>query len=219
LFSICALPSAAAFLLGFFGFLTGIMYILALLAAFPVGGAFSACAFCITKMLRDEPGYVLHDFKRKFLENSLQSAVLGMLCAVFIYAQVFIWGPLIAGNAVDLAWLIMGIVILLIFGMVAPYVFLQIAYIDLKTSQILINSILISFINAPRSFMGAITGGVIWVVFALFLPNSLMAAPLFILIGFSVSWLLCFMWVWPNVDKQFRIEETLRDRKMNETNG
>jgi len=214
LFCCSALLSAAAFLLGFFGVLTAYMYLLSILAAFPIGGALAAYVFCVTKMLRDEPGYIGHDFRRKFMENFKQAAAPGMLCAAFVYAQVFLWGPLVfSDDGIDLVWLILGIVILLIFCMVVPYLFLQIAYIDLKTSQILKNSMLISFINAPRSLMGAVTAGVIWVVYFFFLPDSLFVAPLIILIGIPISLLINMMWVWPPVDKQFKIDETLREKQ------
>jgi len=214
LFCLCVLPSVAAFILGLFGFYSVYMYVLALLAALSAGGALSSCVFCISKMLRDEPGYVWHDFRRKFNENMKQAAVPGVLCAAFVYMQVLVWGSMIGSEVgIDAVWVIMGAVVLLIFGMVAPYVFLQFAYIDLGVPQILKNSILISFMNAPRSAMGAVCGGAIWLVFALFLPGSLIFAPLFLLIGFSLSCLLCLMWVWPPVDKQFSIEETLRSKQ------
>jgi uncharacterized membrane protein YesL len=108
--------------------------------------------------------------------------------------------------------MIIGLVVLLIFTMVAPYIFLQIAYIDLKTIQVIKNSVLMSLLKLPRSFLGAVTGGLIWVAAILFWPWSLYATPLILLIGFSLSWLLCLMWVWPPVNKQFKIEETLEQK-------
>ena len=213
LFCACILPSVALFLLSLFGFFSEIALILSLASAFPVGGALTAYVFCVTRMLRDEPGYVWADFKRKFKENMRQAAVPGILCAAFVYAQVYLWGSVFFGGAgIDAIWLIPGIGFLLIFGMVAPYFFLQIAYLELKTKEALLNSVLISFAHALRSIFGAVTGGVIWVAFALLLPESLVVMPLLLLFGFSVSLLLVMMWVWPPVNKQFGIEETLRAR-------
>ena len=213
LFAACILPSAAIFALGLFGHYSGVALTLSLAAAFPIGGAVTAHLFCLTRMLRDEPGYVWADFKRKFKENMRQAAAPGMLCAAFVYAQVYLWGSVFFGGAaIDAIWFIPGIGFLLIFGMVAPYLFLQIAYIDLKTKALVINSVLISFAHAPRSLFGAVMGGGFWVAFALLLPESLVAAPLLLLFGFSFSWLLNMMWVWPPVNKQFCIEETLRER-------
>jgi len=165
-------------------------------------------------ILRDEPGYVWHDFWRKFKENAKQAALPGILCTAFIYAQAYLWGPFLYGGSVmDAGWMIVGVVMLVVFGMVAPFVFLQIAYIELKTKKIIINSLLLAFAHAPRSFMGAIMGGAIWVAFFLLMPGSLVAVPVILLLGFSVSWLLDLMWIWPLVDRQFNINETLRERK------
>jgi len=214
LFCACAFIPAAAFLVGLLGYFTAAAYILALIAAFPVGGAATAYVFCITKLLRDEPVFVWHDFKRKFLENIKQAALPGMLCAAFLYAQVFLWGPLIVGGAATAPlWLLPGFVFLIIFGMVAPYIFLQFAYIELGMLAIMKNSVLVSFAYAPRSFMGSIMGGAIWAVFFAFLPRSAFLTPLLILIGVSISLLLCLMWVWPVVDKQFSIVESLSNAK------
>ena len=214
LFCAFILPTLALFLLGLFGFYSWAALVLSLAAAFPVGGAFTAYVFCVTRMLRDEPGYVWEDFKRKFKENMRQAAAPGMLCAAFVYAQVYLWGAILFGGAgIDAIWIIPGIGFLLIFGMVAPYFFLQIAYVDLKTNEALVNSVLISFAHAARSFFGAVMGGAIWIAFALLLPESLVAAPLLALFGFSFSLLLNMMWIWPPVNKQFAIEETLRVRR------
>ena len=210
LFCAFALPSAVVFLLGLLGYYSGVALLLSLVAAFPIGGAVVAYMFCITRMLRDEPGYIWSDFKRKFTENIMQAAVPGILCVAFVYAQVYLWGPfLFSGAHINVVWYIPGIVFLLVFGMVTPYVFLQVAYVELKTKQIIINSLILSFASAPRSFMGVAMGSSFWVAFLLLLPESLVVAPLLLLIGFSLSWLLTLMWVWPPVNLQFSIEETL----------
>ena len=212
LFSICALPSAALFAIGFFGLL-GLPEILALAlslaAAFPVGGALCACMFCVTKMIRSDPGYLWHDFKRKFSENMKQATAPGILCAAFVYSQLYLW-LVLAQSGADIGWLLAGLLSLLIFLMVAPYFFLQVAYIELKTSRILRNSILLAFGNAGRSFLGALSGGAIWLAYALFLPDSLLLAPLAPACGFALSMLLCLIWIWPPFDRQFGVEEALK---------
>jgi len=186
--------------------------LLSLALAFPIGGACTACMFCITKMLRRDAGYLWYDFKRKLKENVKQAAAPGILGTAFIYAQVYIWQDFMSEGA-GFAWMIASLVPLAIFGMVMPYIFLQIAYIQLKTLQILKNSLILSFGNTGKSFVGALAGSVIWLVFALFLPHSLPFSPLLLLFGFSVSWLLCLMCIWPIVDKQFAISETLRGQQ------
>ena len=221
-FCICLLPSVVLlfFVLlnraGMFGFP---LLILSIAAAYPAGGAHSACLFCITRMLSDDPAYTRSVLKRKFMENLNLAAAPGMLYTAFVYAQLFLWGPLLAGSpggmmaeanpgqaaSQFLSWLASSLVV----GMVAPYLFLVIAYIDLPLRQLLKSSLLLSFAKAPRSIMGAIAGGSVWLAFVLFLPTSLMFAPLLLLFGFPLSWLLTLLWVWPPVDKQFAIEERL----------
>jgi len=214
LFCLCALPTVAAFILGLAGFLAPIMLILSLVAAFPIGGALVAMIFCITKMLRDDPGFIWHDFKRKFLENVKQASLPGILYAAMIYSQILMWYTALYGGAqADLIWSLIMLILFLIFAMVAPYVFLMFGYIDLKASQIVKNGILMSLAKAPRSIMGAILGGIAWIVFFLYLPFSILFTPVIILIGFSFTWLITLMWVWPPVDKQFAIEETIRKRQ------
>ena len=214
IFCACALPSIALFVLAFLGVLGGFAFVLSLIAAFPIGGAASAGMFCVTKMLRDDPGYLWHDFKRKYTENMKQAMAPGILSTLFLYAQIYLWRDLTHGGAdADLALIVMGALSILIFGMVAPYIFVQIAYIELATSKIIKNSVLISFANSAYSFLGALMGLAVWIVFALFLPESLLAAPILLVLGFSMSWLLNLLWIWPAVDKQFSIEKTLRSRR------
>ncbi|MCL2166396.1 MAG: hypothetical protein FWH49_03810, partial [Clostridiales bacterium] len=192
------------------------LLILSIAAAYPAGGAQSACLFCLTRMLSDDPAYTQSVLKRKFRENLKLAAAPGMLYTAFVYAQLYLWGPLLAGApggvmaeanlALAASQLLSRLASSLVVGMVAPYLFLVIAYIDLPLSQILKSSLLLSFAKAPRSFMGAVTGGSVWLAFALFLPTSLAFAPLLLLFGFPLSWLLTLLWIWPPVDKQFAIE-------------
>jgi len=194
MFCICILPTIAAFLTGITGLYPAIAFVISLLLAFPVGGALVAYVYYITKMMRDDPSYVWYEFKRKFLENYRQAAPVGMLCAAFIYAQVMLWGNMIFGDAGgDILWFIISLLSLLIFGMITPYIFMHFAYIDLGTLRAIKNSVLMSFGYLPRSFMGAVLGGILWIIFVLYLPLSLIALPIMALFGISLSMLLCLM--------------------------
>lgn len=220
LFCIALLPTGALFVLSLFGVYTPITFGLSLLLSFPVGGALVACVYYISKMMRDDPSYVWHEFKRKFKENFKQAAPIGMLCTAFIYSQIWIWGSLygvlVADELVsDLFWYLATLLALLLFTMIAPYVFLHFAYIDLKTSQIIKNSFLMAFAYFPRSFMGAITGGVLWIVFALYMPVSMVAFPFILLIAVSLTMMLNLMWVWPPFNDHFKVEETLIEQMKN----
>ena len=217
LFCLTILPTAAVFVFGMFGFYTLIFLMLSLLLAFPVGGVLVSYVYYITKMMRDDPSYVWYEFKRKFIENFRQAAPIGMLCVAFVYAQVWIWtllyGALIAGEMTGgLFWYLAMLLAGLIFLMVMPYVFLHLAYIELKTFYIFKNSILMSFAYFPRSLMGAIMGSLLWLAFILYMPHSMVVFPLVVLIAVSLSMMLGLMWVWPPFNKHFNIEETLIKR-------
>jgi uncharacterized membrane protein YesL len=200
-----------------FGFYTPVMFVLSMVLAFPVGGGLVAYVYYITKMMRDDPSYVWYEYKRKFIENFRQAAPIGMLCTVFVYAQILIWGSLynmlLENEFVsDIFWYLATLLAVILFMMIMPYIFMHLAYIRLKTFQIIKNSILMSFAYIPRSFMGALTGSILWVLIALNMPVSLVFFPLIILIVISLSMLLNLMWVWPPFNNHFKVEETLIER-------
>lgn len=228
LFSLLVLPTAVCFLIGLLleimPFLSGqsdtlglFFLIISIPLAYPVGGAMSACFFNITRFMRDDPSYLWHDFKRKFAENHKQAALTGIVCTAFVYLQIILWVQIFyqlvsetyAGGLVML--LVAGFSILLFF-MITPYIFMHYAYIDLKTAAILKNSVLMTLAYLPRSFMGALCGGIIWVLIAAFVPHSLAAVPLVPIILVSLSMMLFLTWTWPKFNDYFKIEETLKNK-------
>lgn len=213
-----ALPSAALFFTGLFGvggWLSGrVAFALSVLAALPVGGALTAGFFCLTRMLRDDPDYLLHGFIRKFRENAAQAALPGMLYTSFAYTQIYLWISMISGTKPPgYGTLALLIVTGAFIEMTAPYLFLQIAHLSLKTTPILINSILMSIKDAPKSLCGMIMGRLFLIATVLYFPLSVWWSPFILLLGFSLSWLINLMWIWPGVDKVFSISETLKARR------
>ncbi|MCL2167198.1 MAG: hypothetical protein FWH49_07930, partial [Clostridiales bacterium] len=84
-------------------------------------------------------------------------------------------------------------------------------------APIIKNSILIAIKYVAKSFCGMSLGNAIWVVTALFFPLSLAWAPFLLLAGFSLSWLLNLLFIWPAVDAVFSIDKTIhamREQKM-----
>ena len=55
-------------------------------------------------------------------------------------------------------------------------------------------------------------GGIMWIAFAAFFEISLLALPFILLVGISISILLCMMWIWKPFNEHFKIEETLAAR-------
>jgi len=211
------IPTIAFFVVALTGFAPVIMISLSLITAFPIGGAITACFFCITKILRDDPGFVMFDFKRKFRESFLKSAAFGIFCMVVVYSQVFLWGLLsYSVEEIGTIWLVLGLVIPPVFLIIAPYVFLQIAYIEIGMIRILSNSVFLALSNLPRSFMGALIGSALWIFYLYNLPVSLIFTPFAIPFGFSLAWLLNLMWVWPPFNKAFSVEESLLKQRTDE---
>jgi len=222
LFSLTVLPALALFILGLFNiFPLGLG--LSIIASYPIGGAMAASFFCITRMLRDDPAFVWDDWKRKFRENLRQAGVSGVLCATFLFTQLFMfWLPVFLDGLmfeeleeavepllVDPTWLLVGLILMVLFNMVSPYIFLHFAYIKLGAYAIVKNSFIIAFSNFGRSFMGAIAGLLPWIAFILFFQITYLLTPLIPVFFFVISWLLTLMWIWPVFDKRFSIEETL----------
>jgi len=223
MFCIVIFPSVSAFLFGIFFINSGIGILLGIALAFPVGGGLTAYYYYISKMMRDDPSYVWFEFKRKFVENFKQTMPIGMLCMGFILTQVLLWGNFITMLMLeepvgDMLWFLFMLFSLFVFTMVLPYLFLHFAYVQLGTLQILKNSVMLTFGYLPRSVMGAIMGGLMWTIFALFFPESMLFLPVIVLFGISLSILLSLMWVWPVFDKCFKVEETLIERQQNEDN-
>jgi len=224
LFCVCALPTAAAIILGLLSFNFSVFFLISLFMAFPLGGAFVALVYYITKMMRDDPSYVWYEFKRKFLENYKQAAPVGILCTAFIYAQIWIWASFFSvllseEPAVELIWYFIAFLSIILFFAITPYIFMHIAYISLKTRHIVKNSILMAFGYFPRSLMGALTCCAIWIILALLLLVSIMFLPFVVLIAVPLSLLVILMWVWPVFDKHFAVEETLIKRLEEEESG
>ena len=188
-------------------------FLLSLFAAIPMGGVYCTIVYCITKMLRDDPEYVWYDIRRKFVQFFRQGIIPGILFTAFLYGQVFFWRRIMFDVEGTNAFLLaIEAVSLIIIGMAMPYIFMQIAYVELGLVQIAKNSLILAIANAPRSLMGSFLGNLCWFLFWLLIPLSFYAVPFMFLITFSLSWLLCLMWVWPPVDKQFNIEKTIRER-------
>jgi len=218
LFCMCCLPSAALFAFSLFGFEgegSFILFLLSIVCAFPVGGAMSACFFCITRRMRDDPSFIWFDFKRKFKENYVYAIPAGIFCTVVFYAQFYLIMIVSGtGGAGIEAWMLfVNLIILILLGMIVPYFFLLLPYFHLSPSQLLRNSMIMFAINTPRSFMGSVQGGLIWALYAFLYPFSIFLSPFIILVAFSMSWLLTLMWIWKPVNEKFKIEEALSRRQ------
>ncbi len=215
---VCYIPALAAFTLALMRpDLLLPLAAAAAAAALPVGGANTAACFCVSKMLRDDPGYVGHDFWRKLRENFGSAAAFGVFATVVSMAQVYALLLFLAGNPADsipatALWLLSA----LLLGMASPYFYLQTAYINLGPLSVLKNSLLLMLLRLPRSFAGVIFANLVFFATALFWPYSAFLLILLPFLGCTLSLLPALMWVWPVVDAQFSIEEALKKRESGE---
>ena len=178
--------------------------------SFPVGPALTAAAGLVVHMLRDDPGFLWHDFKKLFRENfrsTLLPGVLAALLAVLEVAVVMLQPVLSGGVSPVLAGALFLSVLLL--AMCTPFYFLQSAFLELGAFGKLKNSILLALGNLPRSAGGAVFGTGITVALYFLLPGSF---PVLVLVGYTVPLLIQMMFVWPVVDKVFHIDKTLQAR-------
>jgi hypothetical protein len=206
MFLLCCLPFAAFFACGILNPGAGyVFFSLSLAAAAPIGGGKAALCFCVSKMIRDDTGYVGYDFRRKFKENFLPAAAPGIVCVSVLCAQIYAFFFFL-GAHVSPFLLLMCLFSALLFGMVYPYFFLQAGYLRLSVPALFLNSVRLGFRFPLRSALGALSGGAAGLAFVLFFPVSLLFAPFALLIGFSLPCLLALMWIWSPVNAMFGIE-------------
>ncbi|MDL2294985.1 YesL family protein [Ruminococcaceae bacterium OttesenSCG-928-D13] len=216
IYQLCILLPQALLLLSLIGIGTAwflIFGVLALIACIPLGPAKTAMTYMITKMLRDDPGFIWHDFRRLFKENFKSSVIPGLVYGLVVGAQAFSF-VFFSGGETSMWMLALLLFSIIVFHMAAPYYFLQTGYLELKSGGLLKNSLLLALGNAPRSFVGAILGAGLVAAQMLLFP---MLIPISLVFGYTIPTLLNMMWIWPKVDSTFKIEKTLRQRASGET--
>lgn len=217
LYQACVLPAQLLLIVSILGFVGGnallflVCSLLGAAAGILVGPAGAALNYCVSKMLRDVPGFVGHDFKKALRENFNTMAGPGILYAIIMGAQVYAY-LYYSGMQQGVGPMLMGAFLLsvLLFTMVAPYLFLQAPYLQLRAGSLLKNSLLLAVGFFPRSLVSAL-------IHLLFLFVQVRVFPLLLpftlVLGYALPCLLGQMWIWLPLDKTFQIEETMKARK------
>lgn len=213
LFCACLTPAAVLYAVTLMGVGGGWLLVPALIASVPLGGAIGASMFCVTRMLEGERVPVWSEFWRKFAQNWRTLAVPGTVLAAFVFVQLYLWAMVFSGADAGIGQAVLLALSLCVVLLVAPYVFLQGAYLDATIPRVLLNAVILSSSNAWRTVCGALFANVCWVGLALLLPGSLLALPLVVLVGFSASCLVNLAFIWPAVDRQFGISDELNARR------
>lgn len=178
-----------------------------------VGPAFTALHYIIVKMLRDDPGFFWHNFWASFKMNFKVSALPGVLFTLIVNSQNLFFYTLIRGESGGVLSLVILLISMLFFAMIYPYLFIQLAHVDLKAGPALKNALLLSLGNLPRSFLGVLVGPLLISVQLLFLDAIPIVSLLLLFVGISFPSLFNLMCTFPPVDKIFEIEKTLAARR------
>lgn len=192
------------------------LFLAALLGGIPVGPAYAAMCHIISKMLRDDPGFLWHDFKTAFKSNFKAAVVPGIVLSLFFVMQAlfaYIYIRFEAGEVAILAIFLFSVVLLTV---TFPFYFIQASYLDIGTMDLAKNSFLLALAHFPRGLAGGLLGTGLVILQLLFLPVTAISLLLF---GCAVPCLLNLMWIWPVIDRTFKIDETLRAREYEKSEG
>ncbi|MDE7261229.1 MAG: hypothetical protein K2N78_04085 [Oscillospiraceae bacterium] len=179
-----------------------------LLGGAAAGPELCALADTILRGLRDEPGFWWHTYRRAWKRSAKASLLPGAVGGLLLSMQIFL---LFHAGALELstsagAGLVAGILLVLA---VSIYLWPQLALMDLRFFQLLKNSCLLFLGQFPRSIAAlAILAGYIGLMLGFF-PLTVSLLP------FLNLWLpvlpVLFL-IYPGINTNFRIEETLQGK-------
>lgn len=216
LHALCLLPAQLCFFLASIaggGNLFFILLGLGIVTSAPVGPSKTALSYCISKMLRDDPGFLWHDYKRIFKENFKGTFLFGVLYSCVVAAQFYAVLLYTANPNMNFLWVAVFLLSVLIFIIASPYYFLQAPYLQLRSLPLIKNSMLLSLGYLPRSLAGGLISAALLVLQVLAFPLTI---PITLIAGYAIPNLILLMWIWPPVDKTFKIEATLAARNAGE---
>ncbi len=168
-----------------------ILNLLTLLMCVPIitaGASFTAMHYVLLKMAREEEGYIVKSFFRSFKRNFVQATALWVI-------YLLIWGlmgsnlyMIIQGSGRYPIWLPSSILVgALCLIMIMIYTFAMLSRFDAGIFHTLVNAVMLTFGELPRSLeMLVIT----IVPLAAFMTSSVLL-PLLVLFGISVPGYAC----------------------------
>ncbi|MCI2047228.1 MAG: hypothetical protein LKJ90_05895 [Faecalibacterium sp.] len=204
---LCLLPGVTGVVIGLSG--GGLLF--ALLSGL-VGGILAAPCMVglfdtIVRSLRDEPGYWWHTYKMAVKRSAKASLLPGALSGLFVTASILILYILLNTSAASLpGWLLAAAYLLLTAGAL-PYLWMQVALLDLKPLQLLKNTFSLWFAYFPRTMLAAAFEIAYWLLIFLFFPYTELVL---LLTSLWLPALLAAFAVYIPVEKAFNIEKTVR---------
>ena len=217
LYQLCILPSQVLLFFAYFFFGSGIsiiFWVSALVACIPLGPARTTVFYCVSKMLRDEPGFIGHDFRKVFLSNFRSMVLPGLVYGLAVGMQAFYAISLLSLHENVPFSLLSFAILILVIALIAPYMFLQAGYLDLKVPTMVKNCFFLTFAYFPRSIASAVLSGALMIAQTVInLMLSFVLLPVTLLVGYVFPCLISLMFIWPPVDRTFSIEKTLLERE------
>lgn len=181
-----------------------------MLVASGVGGAIagpqmSGLMDTVLRSLRDEPNFWWHTYRKKWKQNCIESLLPGVLTGITLGVQVYVLYYLetvVLGAALFAA---MAACFLLTTGILL-LMWVQLPLMKLPLLAEIKNAVLL-FLIAPIKCMGAALTWLVYVALVWFFAPYSMAVVL--LTGVWLPCVIGTMMVYPLIDQQFRIEESL----------
>lgn len=180
-----------------------IIVVVCCIPVFTAGAAFTAMHYVILRMIHNEEGYVLPNFKKSFKQNFKQATKMwlpmlffGGVCGVDAY--LFSKGAISMPTPYKLAIYILGMIVAMGFLFCFPVL----AHYDNTTKGILKNAYAMAVYGNARSLLMLIIVAAPWVA-AAFVPNFIFICLFF---GFTVPALLC-AYIYEGIFKNFEKAE------------
>ena len=179
-----------------------------LLGGAAAGPELCALADTVLRGLRDEPGFWWHTYRRAWKRSAKASLLPGAVGGLLLSMQIFL---LFHAGALGLsisvgAGLVAGILLVLA---VSIYLWPQLALMDLRFFQLLKNSGLLFLGQFPRSITAlAILTGYIGLMLGFF-PLTVSLLPF---LNLWLPVLPALFLIYPGINTNFRIEETLQGK-------
>lgn len=179
-----------------------------------VGGALAGPELCaladtILRSLRDEPGFWWHTYRRAWKRSAAAALLPGAVGGALLGAQIFLLfhaGALELSTAMGAA-LAAGVILVLALSL---YLWPQLALMELSFGQMLKNAALLCVGQLPRTLGALAIMGGYWGLVLRFFPLAVTVLPL---TNFWLPTLPAVFLLYPGLDRNFHIEETLRERE------
>lgn len=217
LFLLCCIPMTATLLFGYiFHEYLGMLLIAAvlyLLSSMLLGIGMTSMHGILVKIVRDEPFYMWHEFKRYWKANWKQSMTAGVLFgAVLALECVSGWYYLRVQS--NLRVLFLAVVMFSLFALVVSWLFtcLQMLFLDMKIGPMVKNSLLIMCGFVKRTLPAGLL--MLLIFGGIFLYTPVPFLPFVLLLGLpAITALIGDLWAWPVMEELFHITEQQAAKK------